>query len=66
MWAAKTNVALIFASIAVLLGAAAFVTAFVVDPPPLGWIGFAIASALVIGLGPRQRCWPLVCVRPRI
>ena len=49
-WGARTNVALIFASIAAVLGAAALVTAFVVDPPPLGWIGFAIASAIVVGL----------------
>jgi hypothetical protein len=50
-WGAKTNVALIFASIAAVLVGAALVTAFVVDPPALGWVGFAVASAVVVGLG---------------
>jgi len=50
-WGAKTNVALIFASIAAVLVGAAVVTAFVVDPPALGWVAFAIASAAVGGLG---------------
>jgi GABA permease len=49
-WGAKTNVALIFASIAAVLAVAALVTA-VIDPPALGWVGFAIVSALVVGLG---------------
>ena len=50
-WGAKANVALIFASIAALLVVAGVVTAFVIDPPALGWIGFAIASAVGVGLG---------------
>ena len=50
-WGAKANVALIFASIAAVLAVAALVTAFVIDPPALGWVGFAIASAVVVGLG---------------
>jgi hypothetical protein len=50
-WGAKANVALIFASIAAVLAVAALVTAVVIAPPPLGWIGFAIASAVVVGLG---------------
>jgi hypothetical protein len=50
-WGAKANVALIFASIAAVLVVAALVTAFVIDPPALGWVGFAIASAVVVGLG---------------
>lgn len=49
-WGAKTNVALIFASIAAVLAVAALITA-VIDPPALGWLGFAIVSALVLGLG---------------
>jgi GABA permease len=49
-WGAKTNVALIVASIAAVLVVAALVTASI-DPPALGWFGFAIASALVVGLG---------------
>jgi hypothetical protein len=50
-WGAKANVALIFGSIAAVLAVAALVTAFVIDPPGLGWVGFAIASAVVVGLG---------------
>jgi hypothetical protein len=50
-WGAKANVALVFASLAAVLVVAAFVTAFVVRPPALGWVGFAIVSALVAGLG---------------
>jgi hypothetical protein len=50
-WGAKANVALIFASIAAVLAVAVLVTAFVIDPPALGWVGFAIASAVVVGLG---------------
>jgi hypothetical protein len=50
-WGAKANVALIFASIAAVLVVAALVTAFVIDPPALGWVGFALASAVVVGLG---------------
>ena len=49
-WGAKANVALIFASLAALLAIAGLVTT-VVDPPALGWIGFAIASAVAVGLG---------------
>jgi hypothetical protein len=50
-WGAKANVALIFAPLAVLLAIAGLVTAVVIDPPALGWIGFAIASAVSVGLG---------------
>jgi hypothetical protein len=50
-WGAKANVALIFASIAAVLAVAALVRAFVIDPPALGWVGFAIGSAAVVGLG---------------
>jgi hypothetical protein len=50
-WGAKANVALIFAGIGAVLVVAGLVTAFVVDPPALGWVGFAIASAVVLGLG---------------
>jgi hypothetical protein len=50
-WGAKTNVALIFAAIAKVLGVAALLTALVIDPPALGWVGFAIASALLVALG---------------
>ena len=50
-WGARTNVALVFASIAAVLVIAALVTAFIIDPPALGWVGFAIESAVVFGLG---------------
>jgi hypothetical protein len=50
-WGAKANVALILASIAAALAAAALVTAFVIAPPALGWVGFAIVSAVAVGLG---------------
>jgi hypothetical protein len=50
-WGAKANVGLIFASIAAVLAVAALVTVFVIDPPALGWVGFAIASVVVVGLG---------------
>jgi hypothetical protein len=50
-WGPKANVALTFASLAALLALATLVTAFVIAPPALGWIGFAIASAVVFGLG---------------
>jgi hypothetical protein len=64
-WGAKANVTLIFASIAAAVAVAALVTAFVIQPPALGWVGFAIASAVVVGLGiaatllvPRMRVSP--------
>jgi hypothetical protein len=50
-WGATVKVGLIFASIAAVLVVAALVTVLVVELPVLGWIGFAIASALVVGLG---------------
>jgi hypothetical protein len=69
-WGAKTNVALIFAAIAAVLAVAGLVTAFVIDPPTLGWIGFAISSAVALGLGaaatlvlPRMR---VSAVRPAV
>lgn len=62
---ATANVALIFASIAAFLVVAALAAAFAVDPPALGWVGFALASAVVVGLGamttlvlPRMRVSP--------
>lgn len=50
-WGGKTNVALIFMAIAAVLGAGALLTAIIIDPPALGWVGFAIASALLAVLG---------------
>jgi hypothetical protein len=58
---------LVLASLAALLTAAALVTALVLEPPPLGWIGFAVLSLIVFALGvaatltvPRLRVSPLV------
>ena len=63
-WGAKTNLGLIVAPIAVLI-VAAVVTALVIELPALGWIGLAIASALIVGMGaaatllvPRMRVSP--------
>jgi hypothetical protein len=50
-WGAKANVALVFAAIAAVLVVGGLLTAFVIGPPALGWIGFAIASAVALGLG---------------
>jgi hypothetical protein len=50
-WGANVNVAIIFTSLAAVLVVAAFATAFVVHPPALGWVGFAIVSAVLTGLG---------------
>jgi hypothetical protein len=44
------NVVLIFASITAVLVLAALVTALTIDPPALGWIGFLLASAVVVGV----------------
>ena len=64
-WGVKTNVASIFASIAGVLVAAALVSAFAVDPATLGWVGFGIASVVIVAIGaaatvvvPRMRVTP--------
>lgn len=41
----------VFASIGALVGAAALVTALAIEPPPIGWVGFAVVSAVVVDLG---------------
>src|SRR5688500_9927649 len=46
----KWHAALIFGTIALVVLLAAVVNAVAVDPPALGWIGFAIASTVAIGL----------------
>ena len=46
-----TTSCVILAAIAALLVAYGLVVAFVVQPPALGWVGFAIVSAVVLGLG---------------
>ena len=45
----KTS-AVIFASTVAVLVAYGFLVAFVIKPPPLGWIGFAIMSTVILGL----------------
>jgi len=45
-WGAKATIALI----GVVLLAAALVAAFLLHPPVLGWIGFAVVCAIVFGL----------------
>jgi hypothetical protein len=62
---AKVDLALVLGSIVALLIAAGLLTAFAIDPPALGWVGFAIASSVVLGLGvvamlvmPRMRFSP--------
>ena len=42
--------AVIFASTVAVLVAYGFLVAFVIKPPPLGWIGFAIMSTVLLGL----------------
>jgi hypothetical protein len=64
-WSAKTNVAIIFASIAAVLVTAALLTAFAVNPPALAWVGFGTASVVVVAITaaatlvvPRMRVTP--------
>jgi hypothetical protein len=47
----KTRVAVILSTIGVALVIYALIVAFVIHPPPLGWVGFAIVSIIVLGLG---------------
>ena len=42
---------LILAALAAALVAYGLIVGFVIKPPPLGWVGFAIVSAVVLGLG---------------
>jgi hypothetical protein len=49
-WGAKTTTAAVYASMWVVLLAAALVVAFFLHPPMLGWIGFAVVCAIVLGL----------------
>ena len=50
IWSANANVALIIAAAAAVLVVAAFVSAVVIDPPLLAWVGFALASSIVVSL----------------
>lgn len=46
-----SRVPLVLASLAAILGAAALATALLLEPPSLGWIGFAVLSLIVLALG---------------
>jgi hypothetical protein len=41
----------ILAALAAALVADGLIVGFLIKPPPLGWVGFAIVSAVVLGLG---------------
>jgi len=53
----------ILSTIGAGLGVYALIVAFVVHPPLLGWVGFAIASMIVLGLGALA---PLAFERTRV
>jgi hypothetical protein len=62
---------LVSASLAAVLAAAALATALVLGPPPLGWLGFAVLSLIVLALGvaatvavPHLRVSPLLPAAP--
>jgi hypothetical protein len=62
-WSMKTRVAVILSTIGAALVTYALIVAFVVHPPPLGWVGFAIVSIIVLGLGALA---PLAFERTRV
>ena len=62
-WNMKTRVAVILSTIGAGLGIYALIVAFVIHPPPLGWVGFAVASMIVLGLGALA---PLAFERTRV
>jgi hypothetical protein len=55
--------AVIFASTGAVLVAYGFLVALVIKPPPLGWIGFAIVSTVILGLAALA---PLAFERTRV
>jgi hypothetical protein len=62
-WGATTTVAVIFSSIGAVLVGAALIVAFALHPPVLGWVGFAIVSFILLGLGALA---PLAFERTRV
>jgi hypothetical protein len=48
---AKTTVVVILSAIGAALAGAAFIAAFAIHPPMLGWVGFGIVSITVLALG---------------
>jgi hypothetical protein len=59
----KTRVAVILSTIGAGLGIYALIVALLIHPPPLGWVGFAIVSIIVLGLGALA---PLAFERTRV
>jgi hypothetical protein len=64
-WSAKTTIAAIYGSSGVVLAALALLVAFLLEPPLLGWVGFAVVCAIVLSLAtvvtivfPRMRVNP--------
>jgi hypothetical protein len=49
-WSARTTIAATYASTGVVLLALALLVAFLLQPPLLGWVGFAVVCATVLGL----------------
>jgi hypothetical protein len=49
-WSAKTTIVAIYASTGVVLLALALLVAFLLEPPLLGWVGFAVVCAIVLSL----------------
>jgi hypothetical protein len=59
----KTRVAVILSTIGAGLVIYALIVAIAIHPPPLGWVGFAIVSIIVFGLGALA---PLAFERTRV
>jgi hypothetical protein len=59
----KRRVAMILSTIGAALLMYALIVAFAIHPPPLGWVGFAIVSLIVLGLGALA---PLAFERTRV
>jgi hypothetical protein len=59
----KRRVAVILSTIGAGLGIYALIVALLIHPPPLGWVGFAIVSLIVLGLGALT---PLAFERTRV
>jgi hypothetical protein len=62
-WRAKKSLAVLFSSIGAVLLAYAVAVAFVIQPPALGWLGFAAMSIILLGLGALA---PLAFERTRV
>jgi hypothetical protein len=49
-WSAKTTIAATYVATGVVLLALALLVVFLLQPPLLGWVGFAVACAIVLSL----------------